>query len=171
MWPTSNLGVASGQHLPSSLSWEGFAPGDAAVRRVSIDEFYDCDGSRGLDALLLITSQYDCSNCDREAAELTSRLAGWAAEGLNIAVVSLKIEDPRGAMPATIEGARIWRDRHGLTTSYVVYDPRFSLVAASGSFGTPLQTIVNPRTMQVMDYVMGYDPRYTALLRVARSSD
>ena len=40
----------------------------------------------------------------------------------------------------------------------VVADPMYSMVAGGGSFGTPMQTVMDPRIMQVVHSHQGYKP-------------
>jgi hypothetical protein len=57
-YPSGPYGVAVGSAVPPSLSWQGYAPGSDQVSTVVPDDFYDCDGTRGIDAVLLDTSQF-----------------------------------------------------------------------------------------------------------------
>jgi hypothetical protein len=170
-WPTTNLGNEIGQSLPSNLAWQGLGPGETRERRISIDEFFDCDGSEDIHAVLIITSQYGCSRCTSQAAGLNQMLASWRSEGLNILVLTLKIEDPGDQSPASMTAVNHWKDAYGLTTSYVGYDNGYTMVPRSGggSFGTPLNSIVDPRNMEVIEVIQGYDRSYSALLTLARA--
>ncbi len=170
-WPTSNLGNEIGQSLPSNLGWNGLGPGENQERRISIEEFFDCDGSRGIDAVMIITSQYGCSRCTSQASGLTQTLADWRAEeGLNIKVLTLKIENPNGQGPASMDGVNHWRNAYNLGTSYVGYDNSYAMVPRSGggSFGTPLNSIIDPRNMEVIDVIQTFDRSYRSLLELAR---
>lgn len=57
-YPAGPYGVAQGQTVPPSLTWQGFAPGSSTAETISILDFFDCDGSRGIHAVLFDTSQY-----------------------------------------------------------------------------------------------------------------
>jgi hypothetical protein len=57
-YPAGPYGVAQGQTVPPGLSWQGFAPGNASATTVTIEEFFDCDGSKGIHAVLIDTSQF-----------------------------------------------------------------------------------------------------------------
>jgi hypothetical protein len=166
------MGVSKNQFLSSNLAWQGFGPGETEERSISIEEFYDCHGAKGIHAVLLITSQYGCGRCTSQASGLTEKIAEWADEGLNIQVLTLKIEDSDGTKPASIEGVNHWRDEYGLTTSYVGYDNGFSMVPREGGggvrFGTPINTIIDPRTMEVVEMIQTFDRSYAALLELAR---
>jgi hypothetical protein len=68
-------------------------------------------------------------------------------QGLGIVVVTLLLDGP-GDGPATTEGAMAWKQQFGLNSVYVVSDPDFSMVAGN-SVGTPMFTVVDPRSMLV----------------------
>ena len=171
-WPTQNLGVGVGQYVPSNLAWQGLAPGEDQEREIRIQEFFDCDGSRDLHAVLLITSQYGCSRCTSQASGLTQMLSNWQRDGLNIKVLTLKIEDSNGTKPASMEGANHWRDAYNLNTSYVGYDNGYTMIPRTGGgsvrFGTPLNSVIDPRTMEVIDVIQTFDRSYGSLLELAR---
>jgi hypothetical protein len=57
-YPTGPYGVAVNQTVPPSLTWQGYSPGASSPGTVSIQELFDCDGSKGIDAILFDTSQY-----------------------------------------------------------------------------------------------------------------
>lgn len=57
----ANLGVVAGSHLPANISWEGYPIGSdasAPATTVNVTDFYDCDGSKGIDGILFDTSQF-----------------------------------------------------------------------------------------------------------------
>ncbi len=171
-WPSNHRGVGVGDFVPPTLAWQGLGPGEAQEREIRIQEFFDCDGSRGIHAVLLITSQYGCSRCTSQASGLTQMLSNWRQEGLNIKVLTLKIEDSNGTKPASMEGANHWRDTYNLDTSYVGYDNGFSMIPRTGGgsvrFGTPLNSVIDPRTMEVIDVIQTFDPTYGSLIELAR---
>jgi len=47
-YPAGPYGVDSGQVLPPTLSWTGFAPGSSAASTFTAEDLFDCDGSRGI---------------------------------------------------------------------------------------------------------------------------
>ncbi len=57
-YPPGPYGVAVGQTVPPNLSWQGFTPGSDVATTVTIQDFFDCDGTRGIDAVLFDTSQF-----------------------------------------------------------------------------------------------------------------
>lgn len=164
-WPTGTAGIEIGERLPSSLAWDGFGPADTEPRSVSIEEFYDCDGRLGdLHGLLITSAARWCSWCELDASEISAAQADWAAEGLNIKVIHLVVQDDDYSS-ATVETARAWRDDFELSDVYVMADPGMSMFAMD----LPSSLAVNPRTMEVVDVTAGYDPSHEGLLTMARA--
>jgi hypothetical protein len=150
-------GVAANQIVPGNFVWHGVAPGSDADATLSPAELYDCDGSRGIHAILIDTSQFNCSACSQEAGQLETQIANWRAEGLNIQIVTLLLDNPGDAYPPDATGARAWRDQYGLSNVYVMADPNFDMVPGS-QVGTPQQSVIDPRTMKVVHLQEGYAP-------------
>ncbi len=58
-YPTTGTpGVDVGNIIPIDRKWQGFLPESTEYSDVSISDFYDCDRSRGIDAIVVDTSQY-----------------------------------------------------------------------------------------------------------------
>lgn len=57
-YPAGPYGVAQGQTVPPSLSWQGYLPGASSPSTITIDMFFDCDGRKGINAVVVDTSQY-----------------------------------------------------------------------------------------------------------------
>jgi hypothetical protein len=95
-------------------------------------------------------------------------LQQWAAQGLGIRWIVLMVDDPNEG-PPTASGAKTWKDSFGIDSAAVCPDPKYSLVPYS-SFGTPLNTIIDPRTMKVVQVTEGYGGNYSALTSLAQSN-
>jgi len=57
-YPAGPYGVGQGQTVPPNLTWQGYAPNSNSVSTIKIEDFFDCDGTRGIDAVLFDTSQF-----------------------------------------------------------------------------------------------------------------
>jgi hypothetical protein len=150
-YPKGPYGLAKGDILPPNLSWKGFAPGATTVSTITSASFFDCDGSKGINAFLIDVSAEWCPSCQEEANPLDANLAGkWGKDG--VVAVTLMVEDNARA-PATTETAREWIDGFGLTKNTVAADPdnTFSVSALPTNF------LVDPRTMTIVSVVEGYD--------------
>ena len=88
------------------------------------------------------------------AGGLESDMQDFAAQGLQIAALTLLLDDQNEGAPSTA-GALLWRDNYGLNSVYVAADPGFSMVPGN-SVGTPQISIIDPRTMQVVLLQQGW---------------
>jgi len=69
---------------------------------------------------------------------------------------------------ATYQDVINWKQQFGLSSIAIGVDPNFSFAPAGAmTIGLPLQTIIDPRTMQVVDIQEGFSGSYTKLLDLA----
>lgn len=57
-YPTGPYSVAQGGVVPPTISWQGFVPNSTTVSTISMQDLFDCDGTRGIDAIIIDTSQF-----------------------------------------------------------------------------------------------------------------
>jgi hypothetical protein len=151
--------VAEDQVLANYKQWQGYREQSTVVETIPVTDYFDCDGSKGINAVLFTTTQWLCSACQQEASELEARMAGWAPMGIKVAV--MLVTGPSDG-PATPQDAWIWKENWGLNSMAVVADPQYSLVPGN-SVGTPQMTVVDPRTMRVHYLQEGYSGYYAEL--------
>ena len=113
--------------------------------RVSIQDYYDCDGKKGITALMIITGTPGCGACKSEAATLEGKMGTWA--GMGIKVITL--------MVGSVSTAQTWKSMYNLNKSAVLADKMPPSMAYSSSIGTPMHHIVDPRNMKVIHTQMG----------------
>lgn len=152
VYPSSGYGVYEGQVVPGNLAWQGYPDGSSASGTVSIKDYFDCDGSKGIHALLIVNSATWCGACQQEANDLPSHAAVFAQKGIR--VLTLMVQNASG-QPATLSTATSWRNNFDLQAYATAADPNFSF-AGSGNVGLPLQILVDPRTMKIVDRTEGF---------------
>lgn len=133
-------------------TWDAFLPSSpvGVTGKLSLHDFFDPDGSRGINALLIITSAEWCGACMAEAMTLESKIKSeWGAQG--VLVMELMLEDTQGnrAIPNVTGAADRWRAKFNLTDMAVAIGPEFTY-AHSGTNGLPLNVLVDPRTMTMV---------------------
>ncbi len=57
-YPPGPYGVDQGEVVPPTISWQGYAPGASSPTTITTQDLFDCDGSRGIHAVIVDTSQY-----------------------------------------------------------------------------------------------------------------
>ena len=82
------------------------------------------------------------------------------------------VDDPNNAKPPTTNGAKTWRDQYGLNSVYVAPDPGYPSMLPSGtsSYGTPMFTVVDPRTMQVYHQQQGAGGHHAKIEALAKQN-
>ncbi len=77
-------------------------------------------------------------------------MTAWENEGLNVQWYVLMVDAPTG------QAAKPWKDEYGLEHPHVLGDPGYEMLPpGTGSFGTPMFTVVDPRTMTVVHTQQG----------------
>jgi thiol-disulfide isomerase/thioredoxin len=155
VYTVADYPAASGNNPGSVIpdkTWDAFLPSApvGVTGKMSLHDFFDPDGSRGITALLIITSAEWCGACQAEAQTLEGKIKStWGAEG--VLVMELMLEDTtmnRQVAMVTAAADR-WRAKFSLTDMAVGIDPGFTY-AHSGTNGLPLNVLVDPRTMTMV---------------------
>jgi hypothetical protein len=169
-YPSGPYGVAVGKVLSPTLQWQGFLPNATTPTTVPISDLYDCDGSKGINAIVVDSAGQWCVACQGVAQEIPTWLSAkgdnWAKMGVQFLNLVIQNNDYE---PATITTAQQWRSLWMLTSIYVVADP-------NDTFPTdelPYELLVDPRTMKVLRDLTtdttanadGSDPNVTALAK------
>ncbi len=163
--PGSTIGIAAGDQVPV-LHWQGYEASATTLSTVLSEDFHDCDGKKGINAVLVDTSAVWCGPCQTAASRIHDELQGsWANMGIR--VLTLVAQDGFGD-PATPETALSWRSRFQLDDTAVGADPAFSFAPATEqTIGLPIEVVVDPRTMQIVDRQEGYTGDYSTLTDLA----
>jgi thiol-disulfide isomerase/thioredoxin len=155
VYPAGPFGTALGKVVSPNLTWDGYIDGSQTVGTLKMSDLHDCDGSKGLNAILVVQAAQWCGVCKSEASHLEANMTGgWMQSGIR--AIELIIETSSGA-PATTTTAKQWRDAYKLNHVAVLADPKFTF-AHSGTNGLPVRTIIDPRTMQIVEKLEGGGP-------------
>jgi hypothetical protein len=157
-YPAGPYGTGVGKVVNPGFTWQGYLPGATTVTTVTPNDVFDCDGSKGINALVFDVAASWCAACQSQAAnqnQLSSQ-----EEALGIHVVTLVVQDSSMA-PATTATAQSWKDQYTLTGVTVCADPSFSFAPLNQSqVQLPVTVIVDPRTMRIMKVEQGYVAAY-----------
>jgi hypothetical protein len=141
-----------GAIVDPTLSWQGYRDDGTAATTVTMKDYYDCDGSQGVDALLVDEAAQWCVECATEEATLAPQVStSWKTQGVN--VITLLAEDVQ-ENPATLATALSWRNEYSLTAGAVCADPTWTTKlwggASSAGNGFPTNVVIDPRTMKIV---------------------
>jgi hypothetical protein len=166
VYPAGPYGKTMGSIVSPGYTWQGYLPGATSLSSLKASDLYDCDGTKGINAILFDEAALWCGPCQMEAGQqayLVQPGGKWIKEG--VAWVTLVIQD-LNQNPATTANATTWRNEFKLQGAYVFADPGFDF-GHSGMNGLPTNVTVDPRTMKIVNIVEGYagpdDPNVDAL--------
>lgn len=159
-----------GGTLAQGLQWQGMLENSDAQTTIKPESYLDCDGTKKVNAILIDTSATWCGACQQEAQELPGKMTtSWNAKGIK--VLTLMIEGPTNGVKATYQDAVNWKTQFMLSSIAVGVDPGFSFApSGGGSIGLPLQVVVDPRTMKVVDVQQGFSGDYSILENLATTN-
>jgi peroxiredoxin len=150
-YPAGPYGAQQGASVDADFQWKCAGPSIAST------DLFDCDGTKGINALVFDISAEWCAACTAEAADFKTLEPQY--EKLGVKVVTLMIQDASHA-PATVATATAWKQKYGLTVD-VCADPKFSFQpSGSGSLNLPFTIVVDPRTMRIVHESQGYLSHY-----------
>jgi hypothetical protein len=169
VYPAAAYGYKPGDTLPPTLTWVGTTEAEK-TSTVSIADYLDCDGSRGIHAVLIDQSTAWCGACQALATKIGREMRDdWRARGIR--VLSLITQAADGT-PASAQTALSWKDRFDLDGTAVVADPARSLRGTAGEEAAPYpyEVIVDPRTMTIVRIQAGFSGEgdFASLLELAR---
>ncbi len=157
-WPSGSVGTTLGKTVSADLSWKGFPAQSTNAAAIASTDLYDCDGSKGINAIIFDVSAEWCAACQTQAADQPKLAADYDA--LGVKVVTLIVQDASNK-PATLATAESWKKQYKLTDIAVCADPQFLFQpSASGSVSLPMTVIVDPRTMIITRISQGYLAHY-----------
>ena len=155
-YPSGPYGVAQGSVIDPSATWQAYLPNATSPTTLKMSDLYDCDGSKGINAIVFDNAGQWCVACQYVAAYIpgwmSSSGGNWSA--LGVAFVTLVIQT-NNYEPATINTAEQWRTMFKLENTWVAADPGITFATAS----LPHTLLVDPRTMKVTDN-LDDDPNY-----------
>ncbi|HEY6463613.1 MAG TPA: hypothetical protein VIY73_25770 [Polyangiaceae bacterium] len=151
-YPKGPYGTSVGAVVDPTLSWQGYRDDGTTATTVAMTDYYDCDGSRGVDALLVDEAAQWCSDCASQEVTIGPDIGStWKSQGVH--VVTLLAQDTE-ENPATLATALSWRNEYALTTGAVCADPSWTTKlwggASSSGNGFPTSVVIDPRTMKIV---------------------
>ena len=169
-WSQSDPGTRLGQTLPIGLSWKGFDEGKNISDPVDLnpEDWYDPDGSIGINAVMVITAKHNCKPCEDEAAMIENKMATWNSLNKGIKVVTLLVDSKTGDVPL-IGDAYSWKVDYLQVDAAVGIDPERTFIP-DPIFGWPYHTIIDPTQMRVVGTQEGIIDNYSIIEGLAAAN-
>ena len=151
-YPAGPYGTKVGAVVDPTLSWQGYRDDGTTATTITMKDYYDGDGTQGIDAVLVDESAQWCADCATEESSIGPDIgASWQSQGVH--VITLLAEDTQ-ENPATLSTALSWRNEYSLTTGAVCADPKWTTKlwggASSAGNGFPTNVVIDPRTMKIV---------------------
>jgi hypothetical protein len=144
-----------GWHDPVAANYD-----QTKLEQVRLSDYYDPTGSKGLKLIWINASAVWCSVCRAEMQDIRVNgvNAAFAAKGVQL--IGTLFEDNKSG-PARPIDLHNWGIEPSHSIDFpLLLDPGFKLGAFFTSDATPLNMLVDARTMRVIDATMGYSTDY-----------
>ena len=155
-YPAGPYGVTSGTVI-ANISWEGWrepmavAYDSTAFETVALSDYFDPDGTRGYRAIFVNASARWCSICKMEQQHIRQKHAIWEPRG--VVFIETLFEDI-GTGPASPKDLVAWGSTYQIDW-ILVLDPTNKLGRFFDRSASPMNMIINARTMEIRDIVTG----------------
>jgi hypothetical protein len=164
-YPAGPYGTSRGATI-ENLSFLGWRHPDAAgydpakFELVRLSDFYDPDGHTGVKLLAINASAVWCSVCRAEYADMNTAQIYSSLQPMGLEILGTLFED-NAYYPAQPQDLTNW----GVLSAHSVkfplgLDPGFKLGKYFDSDATPLNMLIEVRTMTIVQVTMGYSPTY-----------
>ena len=159
-YPAGPYGTTRGATIENLafLGWKhpdlaGYDP--AQFETVKLSDFYDPDGHTGVKLLAINASAVWCGVCRREYQEMHSADVYGTLRPLGLEILGTLFQD-NAYYPAQPQDLKNWGklSTHAVTFPLVL-DPGFKVGAYFDSDATPLNMLIDVRTMTIVQITMG----------------
>jgi hypothetical protein len=137
---------------PAGVSYD-----PAQLERVRLGDFYDPSGAH-TELLVLNASAVWCVVCQGEMRDMNSNGTYAAYRARKVQVLGTLFEDAR-SKPAQPSDLVVWGSSEFRAIGFpLVLDPALKMGVYFTSDATPLNLVIDARSMRILDVMMGYDP-------------
>jgi hypothetical protein len=164
-YPAGPYGTIRGATI-ENLSFRGWAHPDLAdyepakFEVVRLSDFYDPDGKKGVKLLAINASAVWCGVCRAEYADMNTAQTYSTLQPMGLEILGTLFED-NASFPAQPQDLKNWGKSPAHAVKFpLVLDPGFKLGAYFDSDATPLNMLIDTRTMTIVQVTMGYSATY-----------
>ena len=164
-YPAGPYGTVRGATI-ANLSFLGWKHPDAALydttqfENVRLSDFYDPDGHSGVKLLAINASAVWCSVCRSEYVDMNSNGTYAAYHAKGVEILGTLFEDQSYYPAQPIDLSRWGSVSNHAVKFPLVLDPSFKMGAFFDSDATPLNMLIDVRTMTIVSVTMGYSLTY-----------
>ncbi len=158
-YPEGPYGLTVGETFPN-FAFKGYKDGTGEWTDISMIDYYDPDGTRGINGVYWVVSAQWCPPCREEAKILPGmydRL--YRARGARFATAMIQNNRKEPATQPTVDS---WLAAYRLNFD-IVLDDESQTLPSEGSVGLPYNYVIDPRNMKVYRIVQGVNPDATTI--------
>jgi hypothetical protein len=131
-----------------------------ALEEVRLGDFYDPDGSKNIKLIWINASAVWCTVCRAEMMDIRDNEVNATFKPRGVQLIVTLFEDNKSG-PAKPLDLHNWGNQDQYAIDFpLLLDPGFKLGAFFTSDATPLNMLVDARTMRVLNATMGYSLDY-----------
>lgn len=159
-YPEAPYGARAGAIIENFrfLGWHSPKKSDydtTKLEPVSLGQFYDPDGKLGVKILVMTSTAVWCSACKLEYKDMADMVATYEAKGvrfLGALFQDAAMPSPGAAKPADLV---LWAKTYDVTFPFVL-DPDLKLGSFFDVEATPMEMIVDAKTMKILGITEGW---------------
>jgi AhpC/TSA family len=160
-YPGAPYGITRGA-TAANLEFAGWAnpvaaaydPSQSTV--LSFSDFYDPDNTRDIEFLLVNAVAVWCGVCQQEYADLDAEGIYGQLRPRGVEMLGILFEDAEGS-PPKYSDLKNWATFFNVEFPFVL-DPSFSSSIYFDRSATPMNMLIDAKTMQIVWVITGYDP-------------
>lgn len=147
-YPAGPYGLSESQII-KNMKFMGFRDGTGPYTELSLSDYYDPDGTKGIKALFITLGWNGCGASVNQADQMKTYQTLYTSQGLRqLSALHGDLDNPAPAWVATESTAQNWIKTYGITYD-VVIDPTYKLNNGVKPASDPHGWFVNPKTMQI----------------------
>jgi AhpC/TSA family len=160
-YPAGPYGEVQGATI-QNLRFAGWAAPKAvnydttAVELLSLSDFYDPDGSKNIELLIISAVATWCGVCQTEYQDMQEAALYAGLRPRGVQMLGILFEDAE-ALPAAYADMNIWAEHFDVEFPFVL-DPGFKTGVYFDRSATPMNMVVDAKTMQILLVMTGYYP-------------
>jgi hypothetical protein len=136
-----------GWHAPTNTNFD-----TAKLEPVSLGQFYDPHGDQGVKLLVITSTAVWCSACKQEYKDMAGAVSTYEAKGVRFLGALFEDDNSQPAKPSDLV---LWAKLFNVSFPFAL-DPDLKLGSFFDVEATPMEMIVDTRTMKILGITEGW---------------
>jgi hypothetical protein len=145
-YPAGPYDKVAGAVFPP-LTLDGYRDGTTAWTKLSMKDYFDADGTKGIRGVVVIVAAQWCGVCQNEAKWVpTAYTTNYKAKGARF--LTALVQD-LNHKPANQAVADSWREYYAIPYAVAIDPTLATLPKGMGTLSLPYMFVIDPRTMRI----------------------